>query len=337
MKRKGNLFEKIVSLDNIRLAHKQARKGKAFYTEVKMVDADVDHYCGEIQKMLTNQTFNTSAYTLEDRYDGRKMRTIYKLPYYPDRIVQHALLNVAGPVLTNALIRDTYQSITGRGTSDAMRRVKRLVRSENCPKYALKIDVAKYYPSVDNRLLKAAVRRKIKCEKTLWLLDNIIDSMPGLPIGNYTSQILGNVYLNEFDWKVKQEIKPTGYFRYCDDIVFMADAPGDLMAMKTWAEKELSKLKLSIKPSWNIYNVAAQGIDFVGYVFKPERTRLRRGIKQSFVNACRSLKEMPKTTRNLSRVMAYKGWVKSCNGKTLWRKHTHQIRPIYPTQIRGAL
>ena len=337
MKRHGNLFERIVDIENIKLAHKQARRGKAFYSEVKMVDADIEHYCREIQKMLVNQTFTTSQYEVQERFDGRKMRTIYKLPYFPDRIVQHALLNVAGPVLTNSLIRDTYQSITGRGTSDAMRRVKQLVRGKNCPKYALKIDVAKFYPSVNNDIMKQTIRRKIKCPKTLWLLDDILDSMPGLPIGNYTSQILGNVYLSRFDWQVKQELRPAGYFRYCDDIVFMSDSTADLMNYQRWARQALADLHLSLKPGWNIYNLRKQGLDFVGYVFKPDSTRLRRSIKESFANACKALTRLPATTRNLSRAMAYKGWAKSCNGKQLWRKHTQQIRPQYPSQIRSAL
>ena len=101
--------------------------------------------------MLLNKTFTTSAYDVEDRFDGRKMRTIYKLPYYPDRIVQHAMLNIVGPILVKTFIRDTFQSIQGRGTHDAARRVKKLVRSENCPKYALKIDVRKYYPSANHK------------------------------------------------------------------------------------------------------------------------------------------------------------------------------------------
>ena len=239
MKRHGNLFEQIVDIENIKLAHRSARKGKAFYAEVKMVDSDVEYYCREIQKTLINQTFTTSEYEIEDRFDGRKMRTIYKLPYYPDRIVQHALLNVVGKIFTASFIRDTFQSITGRGTSDAMRRVKKLVRSNECPKYALKIDVEKYYPSVDNAKLKAMVRRKIKCNQTLWLFDDIIDSMQGLPIGNYTSQHLGNLYLNQFDWEVKQKIKPIGYFRYCDDIVFMDDCKEKLISIKKWAEDYL--------------------------------------------------------------------------------------------------
>jgi RNA-directed DNA polymerase len=338
MKRHGNLFERITDIENIKVAHKNARKGKAFYTEVKMVDSDIEHYCREIQKSLVNQTFTTSPYEIEDRFDGRKMRTIYKLPYYPDRIVQHALLNVAGKVLTDTLIRDTFQSIIGRGTHDAMKRVKKLVRSPNCPRYALKIDVEKYYPSVNNDLMKQMVRRKIKCDKTLWLFDNIIDSMQGLPIGNYTSQILGNVYLNQFDWQVKQELKPQGYFRYCDDIVFFDDYKSKLLAYKVRASGWLSDLGLSIKKSWNIYDVCRNGVDFVGFVFTPLHTRLRRTIATKFKATCSKLKRhIADPQRDLSRIMAYKGWAKACNGKALWRSHTMQLRSTFPKQLRGAI
>jgi RNA-directed DNA polymerase len=340
MKRYGNLWKDIVDLENIKFAHKQARRGKSFYTEVKMVDGDIDKYCKDIQAMLVNKTFATSPYEIEERHDGRKMRTIYKLPYYPDRIVQHALLSVVGPILVNSFIRDTFQSITGRGTADAAKRIKRLVRSKDCPRYALKIDVHKYYPSVNNNLMKQAIRKKIKCADTLWLFDDIIDSIEGLPIGNYTSQHLGNLYLNDFDWWIKQELKPKGYFRYCDDIVVFADTAKKLVEIKELMVAELARIDLTIKPSWNIYDVHKNGVDFVGYVFKPSETRLRKSITIKFKRACRRLKRFlhkvdPKPY--LSTLMAYKGWAKPANAKLLWRKHTMYFRKFYPKQLRSAI
>lgn len=340
MKRHGDLWKAIVDLDNIKFAHQQARKGKSYYTEVKMVDADIEKYCKQIQKSLINKTFTTSPYEIEDRFDGRKMRTIYKLPYYPDRIVQHALLNVVGDIFTKSFIRDTFQSITGRGTSDAAKRIKKLVRSENCPAYALKIDVKKYYPSVDNKILKQCVRKKIKCKDTLWLLDDIIDSMQGLPIGNYTSQHLGNLYLNEFDWWMKQTVKPRGYFRYCDDIVVFGDSPTELVQIKKVMEFKLSLLKLQIKPSWNIYDVNKSGVDFVGYVFRPSHTRLRSSIARRFAAKCKSLTKIVCASNSvmfLSSLMAYKGWVKRASAKLLWRKCVAKLVRFYPHQLRGAI
>lgn len=338
MKRHGNLWDKVCDLENIKQAHTNARRGKVFYKEVKMVDGDVDKYCREIQKSLVNQTFTTSPYQVEERFDGRKMRTIHKLPYYPDRIVQHALLNVISHLFVKTYIRDTFQSIVGRGTHDAMRRVKKVIRSPECPRYALKIDIEKYYPSVQNAIMKRVIRRTIKCEPTLWLLDDIVDSTTGLPIGNYTSQHFGNMYLNNIDWRVKQELKPVAYFRYCDDIVFMDDAKSRLLAIKVRVCGWLGEIGLKIKPTWNIYNIAQQGLDFVGFVFTPYNTRLRRSIATKFKAVCKRLsKKIQDPVGDLSRVMAYKGWAQACNGKRLWRSHTLQLRSTFPKQLRGAI
>lgn len=340
MKRHGNLWGQIVDLENIKYAHKMARRGKSYYTEVKMIDADVDKYAKEIQQLLINKTFTTAPYEIQERHDGRKMRTIYKLPYYPDRIVQHALLSVIGPILTRSFIRDTFQSIEGRGTSDAMRRVKQLVQSDRCPTYALKVDVKKYYPSVCNEQLKTQVRKKIKCQNTLWLLDNIIDSMNGLPIGNYTSQHLGNLYLNSFDWWMKQQIKPSGYFRYCDDIVVLHDSREELKKIQEKMAERLQDLGLSLKPTWRIYNVEHDGLDFVGYVFRPNNTRLRPSIADKFRATCKCLQSKAHqwgAESSRSQLMAYKGWLKPANAKRLWRAHTQKLMELFPKQLRGAI
>lgn len=340
MKRHGNLWQKILDIENIKLAHRQARRGKAYYTEVKMVDADLDKYANEIQSMLVKKTFTTSSYEIENRFDGRKERTIYKLPYYPDRIVQHALLNIVGPIFVNTFIRDSFQSIVGRGTHDGARRVKKLVRSKDCPKYALKVDVRKYYPSVDNEILKQIVRKKIKDRDVLWLIDDIIDSMRGLPIGNYTSQHLGNLYLNQFDWWMKQQVRPPGYFRYCDDIVIFGHSTKELLKVKEQVIERLKALKLEIKPNWNIYDVHANGIDFVGFVFRPSNTRVRPTIAIKFKDKCASIRRIiSHSTRlqYLSSLMSYKGWMHRINGKCLWRKHIMFFCKFFPKQVKGAL
>lgn len=339
MKRHGSLWDQITSLDNILAAHHAARRGKAHYSEVKMVDRDPKKYAEQIRTMLMSRAFRTSAYQIEQRQERSKVRTIYKLPYFPDRIVQHALLQVIGPILVKSFIRDTFQSIQGRGTSDAMRRVRQLVR-EKKPRYALKIDVRKYYPSVDNDLMKRAVRRKIKCPGALWLIDDIIDSMPGLPIGNYTSQHFGNLYLNQFDWWMVQQVRPVGYFRYCDDILVFGNEREELIAIRRRMVKRLEALKLSVKPTWQVFDVNARGADFVGYVFRPESTRLRAGIAARFKAMCRRLRgrirfEQADSLR--SGLMAYKGWVRPVNAKRLWRAHAMPLVKFFPKQLRAAL
>ena len=341
MKRAGNLWNQITDLENIKLAHRQAKRGKSFYSEVKMVDANIDKYAQEIQHLLISKQFTTSKYEIEERFDGRKVRTIHKLPYYPDRIVQHALLTIVGPIITRSFIRDTYQSIVGRGTSDAANRVKKLIRSADCPAYAIKMDIQKYYPSVDNNVLKQEIRRKIKCKDTLWLIDDIVDSMRGLPIGNYTSQHFGNLYLNRLDWVVKQQYRPMAYFRYCDDIVFMDNSTEKLLFVKAKIIERLEGLKLTIKPNWVMYDVAKDGVDFVGYVFRPKFTRLRSTIARNFKANCKRIRNnITRLDRSyaLSSLMAYKGWVKTAIAKMLWRKNVaRKLINTFPDQLKGVI
>lgn len=337
MKRAGNLWDKITDLENIKLAHKLARKGKAFYKEVKMVDADIDHFAREVQKMLIEKTFTTAEYKVGKIFDGRKYRTIYKLPYYPDRIVQHALLNIVGPILVKGFIRDTFQSIQGRGTHDAMKRLKAVVRAPDAPQFALKIDIQKYYPSINNALMKKALYRKVKCPGALWLLVNIIDSIEGLPIGNFTSQHLGNLYLSDFDWWIKQVLRPRAYFRYCDDICIFADTREELETMRQAMFVRLEALLLTVKADWQVYEVVLDGVDFVGFVFKPQYTLLRANIAKGFKKACRRAKKN-RSPNTLSSLMAYKGWCRYSNAKGLWRTHASgKLKRYFPKQIRGTI
>lgn len=322
MKRYGNLFDKIVSYDNLVLAHKNASKGKSHYTEVKMVNENIEFYIKAIQETLINKTFTTSPYKVEERFDGRKKRTIHILPYYPDRIVQHAIIQICGPIWRKSFIRDTFQSIEGRGTFDAFKRVTKTVRNHK-PKYFLKIDIEKFYPSINNNKLKQIVRRKIKCKDALWLIDDIIDSTKGIPIGNYTSQYFGNVYLSDFDWMMKQKHSLLGYYRYCDDIVFLSNDKHYLHTLKRNVTDFLHGiLNLKIKPNWHISPLENQGLDFVGFVFRSTHTLLRKNISSNMKKKCSFIKRKHKTMRPItivSTVMSYWGWIKYSNSKNLWR------------------
>lgn len=315
MKRHGNLFEKIIDIENIKLAHRLAQRGKQHYTAVKKINKNPEPFLQHIQKMLIAGTFTTSKYKSEMRFDGGKWREIHKLPYYPDRIVQHAIMNVCGPIWRKMFIRDTYQSIEGRGTHDARKRIESYLKTE--PKvHAIKIDIEKYYPSVNNNLMKQCVRRSIKCTKTLRLLDDIVDSHTGLPIGNYTSQYLGNLFLTQFDWWIKQTIKLKGYFRYCDDIVFMHKDSKYLYGIFVASVKKLKNIGLQIKDKIAYRYVCKQGLDFCGFVFFGTHTRLRKKIANNLVE--KSSQKLPKPL--LDSLMSYWGWVKRIQAKALWRK-----------------
>jgi RNA-directed DNA polymerase len=343
MKRHGNLWHKICNIEALRLAHAAAKRGKSYYREVKWVDANENAAIEAIYLSLANKTYTTSPYEVEERFDGRKIRTIHKLPYYPDRIVQHALVSACEHVWFNSFIRDTFQSIVGRGTHDARKRVRSAVCG-NPELYALKFDIKKYYPSVNSSLMKVKIRKTIKCSDTLWLLDNIIDSCDGLPIGNYTSQYLGNIYLNDFDWWVKQSLRPKHYFRYCDDIVVLGASAEECHSHRAaMFEKLLCEYHLSVKKDWQVFPVDDRGLDFVGFVFKSRNMKLRKGIASGVRRKAQQIRTNASqlTPHQIANgAGSYWGWCKHGGGKSLWSKHMtadvcHAIRKA-KSQIKEA-
>jgi RNA-directed DNA polymerase len=321
MKRHGQLWHRIIAIENLHMAHTTAKQGKSHYYGVRQVEKDIDGCIAEIHNQLVNKSFRTAEYAVEDRIEGGKLRRIYKLPYYPDRIVHHALMAITGPIIRSTLIRDTFQSLPHRGTSDARARVQAAI-DKNKPAYALKMDIRKYYPSIDNDRLKNLLRTKIKCNDTLWLFDDIVDSMPGLPIGSLTSQYLGNFYLYQFDWWVKQKVQAKMYFRYCDDLIVLGNNKKRLGLIQKLIAQELDDIGLEIKPTWQICDLEKQGVDFVGYVFKLGGTRLRKSIACRFRSRVKSIGKQSSDVELIAKALvAYKGWVKHCDAKQLWRKH----------------
>ena len=201
-----------------------------------MVNADEDKYLYEIQKMLINHTFKTSEYTIFKKKDTGKERTIFKLPYYPDRIVQWAIIQVIEPYLLKYFTLDTYSAIPGRGIHYGVKKIKKQMRyhKDDC-RYCLKLDVRKFYPSIDRDVLKQQYRRMFKDPELLWLIDEIIDSPPedttGVPIGNYLSQYSGNLYLATFDHWIKEVKRVKFYHRYMDDIVVFGRSKEELRSL----------------------------------------------------------------------------------------------------------
>jgi hypothetical protein len=321
MKRYGNLYPYIVDPDNIRRAHENAQKGKRHYTEVKRVNRHQDAYLDHLQRMLVERRYRTSEYKVKRRNDTGKERIIYVLPYYPDRIVHHAVMQVLEPIWERTLIRDTYSAIKGRGIHDGVRRVKRMLRDEPGSRYCLKMDVKQFYPSIDNHILKRILRQKIKCRPTLELLDEIVDSAPGVPIGNYLSQYFGNLYLSPFDHWVKEVLGGRYYARYCDDLILFGASKAWLhQARKRVRDYLWQRLALELKTNWQIFPTAVRGVDFLGYRFFGYKTKVRKSIAKRYKRRMRRVarESWPHCP---SVVMSYSGWLAYANAKGLWQQH----------------
>lgn len=316
MKRYGNLFHKIVDVKNILAAHTKAKKGKRHYNEVKRFEERPYHNARFIRRLLINHAYTPSAYVAMHINDRGKPREILKTRYYPDRIIHHAVLQVVQPFLEETYIKDTYQSITGRGTHKAIARIKSWMKDEVATRYCLKIDIRKFYPSVDNAILKSQFRTKIKCKETLSLLDTIVDSSQGLPIGNYTSQTFANFYLSSFDHFVKEHLGVKYYIRYADDIVIFSDNKEDLHVKFEAMRDFLATLKLDIKGNWQVFETRGRGLDFLGYRLFGHYTLLR---KKMVTKIKRAVLKPVKTLSDISRVMSYFGWLKTANAYNFLR------------------
>ena len=335
MKRYGNLYSKIYDMNNLKLAHRNARKGKGWYKEVKMVDADEEHYLKKLQDMLINKTYKTSEYETFLKKEGLKEREIYKLPYFPDRICQWAIMQVIEPILINNFTKDTYSAIPGRGIHLVKKRLTKAIQNDvPGTQYTLKLDVKKYYPSINHNILKAKYRRIFKDDDLLWLLDEIIDSTPGdtgIPIGNYLSQYSGNFYLSSFDHWIKEVKKVKYYFRYMDDIVIFGRTKEELHQLKQDIEEYLmNELKLTIKENWQVFPTFVRGVDYVGYRTFLNYSLLRKSTCKAF--KCKMLDIRKKclngkgmTFSEWCSINSYKGWLMWCDSYRLTEKY---ITPI---------
>lgn len=323
MKRKGNLYQQICSVENLQLADIKACRGKAYQPGVRQHIRNREANILALHERLVNKTYRTSAYTTFPIYEPKE-RIIFRLPYYPDRIVHHAIMNILEPEFMAVFTADTYSCIKGRGIHGALRAVRKALRDEAGTQYCLKLDIKKFYPSVNHAILKQLLRRKFKDQDLLQLLDEIIDSADGLPIGNYLSQYFANFYLTGFDHWIKEVKSVRYYFRYADDIVVLSGNKEYLHQLLADIREYLDqKLKLAIKGNHQIFPVSSckrpRGIDFVGYVCYHTHTRLRKSIKQNFARkASRGLSPLTKAS--------YYGWTKHCNGSHLFKTLTDDQR-----------
>jgi RNA-directed DNA polymerase len=313
MKRINNIYQNICSIENLQLAEKKARKGKQSQYGIKIFDKNPDTYLLLLHEALINKTFKTSKYTTFTIFEPKE-RIVYRLPYYPDRIVHHAVMVYMEGIFVSMFTNDTYSCIKGKGIHAASFGLRKALSNNTETTYCLKLDIKKFYPNIDHDILKQLLRRKLKDKDLLWLLDEIIDSAPGLPIGNYLSQYFANFYLTYFDHWLKEVKKLKHYFRYADDIVLLSDNKDSLHQLLAEIREYFDeKLKLTIKQNYQIFPVEARGIDFCGYVHYHDYVHIRKSIKQNFA---RKLKK----NRNSTVIASYKGWLQHADCKHLSKK-----------------
>lgn len=320
MKRYGNLYARICDIDNLRLAAYNAARGKRKRDEVTAFFANLEKNLEQLRRELTEKRYRTSPYDVFIKYEGKR-REIYKLPFR-DRVVHWAIMQVLEPIWTPQFTADTHACIKGRGMHSLLRKLREDLRNDpEGTAYCLKLDVRKFYPSIDHDRMKAVVRRKIKDPDVLWLLDGIIDSAPGVPIGNYISQYFANLYLSELDHLLKEVAGVRYYYRYADDMVLLAgDKPtlhGWLVLINDWLNVERH---VDLKNNYQVFPVESRGIDFVGYVTYHTHCLARKKNKQGL---CRELAKLRRAKVPEAQIMlvtaSRAGFMQHCDSKHLFK------------------
>lgn len=318
MKRYGRLWEAICSPENIEKAIELTVKGRKSRRDVRWLLHNREELRVKIREQLLEGSYAFST-MIELTVHEPKERTIRYPGRIEDRIIHHAVFNVLEPIFLSKFTADTYGSVEGRGAVGILKSIS-AVLAEHPDWYYVKTDIKKFYESIDHDLLKAQLRRTLKCKPTLAMLDKIIDSCgTGLAIGIYPSQYLANLYLSDVDHWAKEMQRVKHYYRYMDDIVALFPDKASAKAYLTALDKKLQEKELSLKPNARIAPVRT-GIDFVGYVFFPTHIRLRKRIKERMKSRIRQLVRAGADDETFKKQTAsYFGWCKHANCRHLFR------------------
>ena len=330
MKRYKNLWDAFISAENFDLAARRAIRGKKSKVAIDKFLANRETLLRELRKQVASGNFKTSPYRVIKIFEPKE-RFIYVLPLYPDHIVHHALINILGPIWLKMFFRDSYACIPGRGLHAASRRVMQFMRKN---KYVLQCDIRKFYPSIEHAKLMEIIRRKIADGKILDLLHEIVWSVGGernLPIGNLTSQWLGNVYLHELDRFVKQGLRWADYIRYCDDFCLFGNNARQLVGICIILKCFLWQ-RLGLTFSKSVVRPVAHGLDYIGYRHFPGFVLLRRRsankIRRRVLNVARHDDWSEHARGQLASAHGWLKWVCSYNYR---RDLLHRARCVGAT------
>lgn len=290
------LYAKITTFENLYLAYRQARKGKRGKAPVADFELNLESHLIKLQEELLSLTYKPGAYRNFTIYEPKK-RLVSAAPFR-DRVVHHALCRVIEPIWEARFHSHSYACRVGKGTYAAIDQAHQWVRRYS---FVFHGDIVKYFPSIDHQILMGLIEKKIRDPKVIWLAQTILDNgsdiqlqeqpivyfpgddlfsplrQRGLPIGNLTSQFWANVYLNELDTFVSQELHCRAYLRYMDDFLLFSDSKVELNAWKNAIRAFLGEhLRLLMHTKKSVVIPPQTGLDFCGIVLFPEKRKLRR-------------------------------------------------------------
>jgi RNA-directed DNA polymerase len=291
-----NLIEKIIAWDNLIEAHRLARRGKRDRSEVADFEANLWEELGRIQMELLWGMYKPGRYRAFEVYEPKR-REILAAPYR-DRVVQHAICNICGPIWHNSMIFDSYACRPGKGTHAGANRVEKWLRGMNASGdvWITKMDVSKYFANISHELARYVIRRKIGCKPTLKALDAIIastadpsDPWPvGIPVGNLTSQWIANLVGDQIDQWAKRTLGCSRYARFMDDMVVICRTKEEALRVRDLFEEKL--LSMGMKFSKASVLPVSHGCNFLGYRIWPHKRLIRKDSVRRIKRTIKHLK-----------------------------------------------
>ena len=308
MKVYRDIFNDIVSLENLFLAWDSFKSGKQKRKDVQLFEWQLEDNIFKLHRDLKYYKYEHGDYTSFYIQDP-KQRHIHKASVR-DRVLHHAIFTILNPIFESTFISNSFSCRVDKGTHKGINVLDKMIRqvSSNSFKqcFVLKCDVKKFFDTIDHRILLKIISMRVKDEDAIWILEQIIGSLSsesttifkkkGLPIGNLTSQLFANIYLNELDQFIKHELRIKNYIRYTDDFVIVSDNELYLKNLINSIRSFLSdELGLELHPKKTNISKSHRGVDFLGYIVLPHYRLLRTKTKQRIF---RKLKERVRDYNN---------------------------------------
>jgi len=346
MKTYKNLYSRLCSFENLCLAFEKCRRRKRYKEGVPEFEYNLEKEIFEIKEELESFSFKPQPPKVFLVRDPK--RRVIHATSFKERVIHHALCNIIEPIFDKTFIFDSYACRKEKGTHAAIERFdifKRKTNKNNTKKcYILKADIKKYFDSIDHEILLSLIGRKIKDEKVMWLITQIVrqgngnTEGRGMPIGNLTSQLFANIYLNELDHFVKQQLKIKHYVRYVDDVVVLNSSIDYLF----WARNQMQnfleeRLNLNFHPKKTFVMPLDKGLDLLGYRIFYFYKLLRENNLQRFKKRLRRLKyqyemgSLPLEKLSQS-IVSWTAHAKHANSYKLRRRVLGEVRFVTPKE-----
>jgi len=344
MKNYDDLFMSVTNFENLLKSFYKARQNKRLKRPVMKYYYNLENNIISLKNSLENGDYFPDKYRIF--YVKEHKKRLIAAASFKDRVVHHAILNVLEPIYERSFIYDSYGCRRNKGQHKAMKRFQDFSRKN---KFVLKLDIGKFYASIDHEILMNIIKKKIVDTKLIYLIQKIVDSgkglsdsetpifwfygddlftpitrFKGLPIGNVTSQFFANVFLNELDWFIKQKCRCKYYIRYMDDMAIFSDDKQFLWSILEKIKSKLYDLRLILNKSVTNLHPVKEGTEFLGFRIYPTHIKVRKATVYRYVRKTdKKIKKLIAGDFSYDKLkqsyVAWKGHIEHANGFNLKR------------------